>query len=161
MTALPRIPAALLARQTPAVRAQLAAATKRAPPSVTVSVTREGGALVIVLDGLAMPNISNIGLRACITAKCRQKAALLPVLACLRPPPLPLRVTITRIAPKALDVGDNATISGKKVRDLLSRWIGVDDKTDDVVAYEVRQETGPVACRIVVAPMNPAPPAGV
>ena len=163
---IPAIPAALLAKQTPAVRAQLAAARKRAPrskriPAVTTSVAREGGALVIVLRGMLMPSLANMNWLPAHRAKERQSDVLVPLLAALPKPPLPWRVTITRIAPRPLDQGGNAYTSAKRIQDDVARWAGVNDKHADVVAYEVTQAVGPVACRIVVAPMNPAPPAGV
>lgn len=161
MKGLPPLSASLLARQTPAVRAQLARARKRSPAPVTVSVTREGGALVIVLTGMVMPSLANMNWLPAHRAKERQSKVLRPLLATLPRPPLPWHVTITRIAPRALDQGGNAYTSAKRIQDDLARWAGVDDRHSDVVGYEVRQETGPVACRIVVASVNPEAPAVV
>lgn len=161
MKGLPPLPASVLARQTPAVRAQLARARKGSPAPVAVSVTREGGALVIVLTGMVMPSLANMNWLPAHRAKERQSKALRPLLATLPRPPLPWHVTITRIAPRALDQGGNAYTSAKRIQDDLARWAGVDDRHSDVVAYEVRQETGPVACRIAIAPMNPPDPARV
>lgn len=161
MKGLPPLPASVLARQTPAVRALLTAARKRAPPAVTTTVTREGGALVIVLRGMVMPSLANMNWYPAHRAKERQSEVLVPLLATLPKPLLPWRVTITRIAPRPLDPGGNLYTSGKRVQDDLARWAGVNDRCADVVAYEVTQETGPVACRIAIAPMNPPDPARV
>ena len=156
---LPPIPASLLARQTPEVRAMLAKARRASPKQaapVTATVTREGDVVTVVLSGLEMPNFSNLRPRVVIAAKCRQRDALRPVLARITPPPLPWDVTITRIAPRALDVGDNEACSGKKLRDLIAEWIGVNDRTSERVRYTVAQETGATACRITIRPMNTA-----
>jgi len=42
-------------------------------------------------------------------------------------PPLPCWVTLTRIAPKRLDEGDNLAMSMKHVRDGVAEWLGIDD----------------------------------
>jgi hypothetical protein len=44
------------------------------------------------------------------------------------PPPPPLLVTITRVAPAELD-DDNLAGSAKHVRDGVADWLGVDDRT--------------------------------
>jgi hypothetical protein len=51
-------------------------------------------------------------------------SALLPH----RPPPLPLTVRLTRIAPRELD-DDNLRASTKAVRDSVAKWLGVDDRS--------------------------------
>lgn len=51
----------------------------------------------------------------------------------------PLDVTIVRIAPGRFD-SDNAVASAKYVRDWLARWVGVNDKHDEIVSYTVTQE---------------------
>ena len=56
-----------------------------------------------------------------------------------RPPPLPCIVRIVRVAPCALDVGDNLSRAAKAVRDEIAAWLGVDDG-DDSVRWEVRGE---------------------
>lgn len=152
---LPALTPSLLALQTPAVRAQLAALGKpkrkrKAPAPVTVSLAQSPGRVEIVLAGMVMPSLANLDWVRANRAKQSQSKVLRPLLAVLRRPPFPWTVTITRVAPKALDVGGNAYTSAKRIQDDLARWAGVDDKTDEVVRYVVEQETGPVACRIVV-----------
>jgi hypothetical protein len=66
--------------------------------------------------------------------------------ACPLPPPLV--VTITRVAPRALD-DDNAVGAAKHVRDAVAAWLAIDDR-DPRVTYVVRQERGPVAVRIEI-----------
>ncbi len=58
----------------------------------------------------------------------------------MRPPMPPLVVTITRIAPRALDT-DNLVASAKAVRDAVAKWLRVDD-ADPSVEYCYTQEKG-------------------
>lgn len=55
-------------------------------------------------------------------------------------PLLPVKVTLTRIAPRRLD-DDNLRSALKGVRDSVAEWLGVDDGRDDLVRYEYGQET--------------------
>lgn len=48
-------------------------------------------------------------------------------------------VTITRIAPGKLDVGDNLNSSGKHIRDAIALWLGIDDGSD-LVEWRYGQE---------------------
>jgi copper chaperone CopZ len=54
---------------------------------------------------------------------------------------MPCVVTLTRVSPGRLD-SDGVVGSMKFVRDAVARWIGVDDKHDDIVAYQYAQEHG-------------------
>jgi hypothetical protein len=56
-------------------------------------------------------------------------------------PKMPLRVTITRIAPRALDRGDNLEASCKAVRDGVADWLGIDDR-DPRVSWVCEQVKG-------------------
>lgn len=150
---IPPIPASLLARQTPAVRALLAKAQRRDPP-VSTEVTRDGDVLVIVARGLRLPSLANMNPGPQIRAKAAQSKVLKPLLATLPRPPLPLDVEIVRMAPRMLDVGGNLYTSGKRLQDTIARWLGVDDRTEDRVRYTVRQEHGDVCVRIRIGPMN-------
>lgn len=53
----------------------------------------------------------------------------------------PLAVTLTRIAPRALD-DDNLAGGFKHVRDGIADWLGIDDRHDGLVAYRYQQERG-------------------
>lgn len=53
---------------------------------------------------------------------------------------LPAQVTLTRVAPRALD-GDNAQAALKNVRDGVADALGVDDRTP-LVIWVYRQERG-------------------
>lgn len=150
---LPPLPASLLARQTPAVRALLAKAQRRDPP-ITTEVTRDGDVLVIVARGLRLPSLANMNPGPQIRAKAAQSKVLKPLLATLPRPPLPLDVEIVRMAPRLVDPS-NLAITGKRPIDLIARWLGVDDRTEDRVRYTVRQEHGDVCVRIRIGPMRP------
>ena len=55
---------------------------------------------------------------------------------------VPCTVTLTRIAPRALDVDDNLPSASKGPRDAIAKWLGVDDRTADVVKYVYAQRRG-------------------
>ena len=68
-------------------------------------------------------------------------------------PALPVAVTLTRIAPRALD-GDNLQSAFKAPRDEVAKWLGVPDN-DPRVTWEYGQRRGGVgeyAVSIVVVP---------
>ena len=54
---------------------------------------------------------------------------------------LPVRVTLTRVAPRALDPGDNLPASMKGVRDGVADALGVDDRTP-LVTWVYQQRRG-------------------
>ena len=151
---IPHLPASLLARQTPAIRALLAKAQRRDPP-ITTEVTRDGATLVIVLRGVKMPSLSNVaGWKAVNRAKQAQSKVLRPLLATLPRPPLPLDVEIVRVA-KGIPVAvKNLDITAKRIVDDLAKWCGEDDRTEDRVRYTVHQEHGDVCVRIRIGPMQ-------
>ena len=68
--------------------------------------------------------------------------------------PLPCRVAVTRVAARALDVGDNLQSSAKHVRDAVAEWLGIDDR-DPRVEWSVAQEKGPYGVRVEVVPVRP------
>jgi hypothetical protein len=72
-------------------------------------------------------------------AKLHRQAAWLCLAAKVRPC-LPCIVTLTRIAPRALD-GDNLQASLKACRDGVADWIGVDDR-DPRVSWCYQQHRG-------------------
>lgn len=176
---LPTLPASLLARQTPAVRAQLAAARKRAPskripPGAVVAIMPDAHRATVDADGtvralipLVLPSLANLRgewrkAKAVRTARLAvydvtvfgdRLAGVRGALAGVPVPPLPLRVTMTRIAPRPIRDSDNAIIALKGTRDSIALWCGVDD-SDPRVVYAVAQERGPAACRIVVESVN-------
>jgi hypothetical protein len=62
-------------------------------------------------------------------------------------PTLPVEVTLTRIAPRALD-GDNLQHAFKGTRDEVARWLSVDD-ADPRVTWTYRQRKGGVGVQAV------------
>mgnify|MGYP001243277840 FL=1 len=68
--------------------------------------------------------------------------------------PLPCRVAVTRVAARALDVGDNLQSSAKHVRDAVAEWLGIDDR-DARVEWSVAQERGPYGVRVEIVPVRP------
>jgi hypothetical protein len=56
-------------------------------------------------------------------------------------PALPCAITITRIAPRALDAHDNLPRSCKAVVDSIAEWLGVDD-SDPRITWAYAQERG-------------------
>ena len=72
-------------------------------------------------------------------AKTQRRAAGMLCLA-FRPFELPLTVTITRVAPRALD-DDNLASSQKHVRDGIADALGIDDR-DPRVSWRYAQRRG-------------------
>lgn len=56
----------------------------------------------------------------------------------IKPKP-PLLIRMTRIGPGKLD-SDNISSALKSVRDGVADWLGINDRRDDLVKYEVAQE---------------------
>ena len=79
----------------------------------------------------------------------RARAERETVWACWRQAPYPAippswtsaTVTLTRIAPRALDPGDNLPAALKSVRDQVAAELGVDDASD-LVVWRYAQERG-------------------
>lgn len=83
-----------------------------------------------------------------------QRHAVALALARHRPPTPPVRVTLQRIAPRAMD-SDNAIIALKTVRDAIAAWLGVDDGPHDTRAawhYEPQGKAKDYAVRIEIEP---------
>ena len=66
-------------------------------------------------------------------------------------PATPCTVTITRIAPgQGLDPADNLPHACKAVVDAFAEWIGINDRSDELVRYQFRNERGEWGLRIEV-----------
>jgi len=75
-------------------------------------------------------------------------------------PPLPVILTITRIAPRLLD-DDNLARACKAVRDEIAKAYSVDDR-DDAITWRYSQRTGKpreYACEILIEPRVDSPSA--
>ena len=83
---------------------------------------------------------------ACLVLKPKLRAA---------PHPLPVQVTLTRIAPRPLD-GDNLQAALKHVRDGVADALGVDDRTA-LVEWVYRQQRGAAREYGVAVTIEPAP----
>jgi hypothetical protein len=70
-------------------------------------------------------------------------------------PALPVVVTLTRVAPRALD-GDNCQSAFKAVRDEIARWLGVSDNHPGVT-WEYWQRRGGVGVYAVVVRVEGRP----
>lgn len=60
-----------------------------------------------------------------------------------------LLVGFTRIAPRAVDPGDNLNSCFKAYRDEVAEFFGVNDGDEDRIRFEYRQEQGPPKTSIV------------
>lgn len=60
------------------------------------------------------------------------------------PPFLPLKITLTRIAPRKLDKDDNLPMAWKAIKDGICDYLGVDDRTKGIVwVYAQRKPSQP------------------
>lgn len=64
-----------------------------------------------------------------------------------RPGPL-LEVTLTRCAPRSLDLGDNLASSMKGVRDQVATWLRIDDASP-LVRWVYQQDKAPLGAECV------------
>lgn len=71
----------------------------------------------------------------------QHRAAVTLLLGRQVPPPFPVRVTLTRIAPRKLDYHDNLRSGFKAVADAVADWLQVDDR-DPRVAWLYDQRRG-------------------
>ena len=170
MTRLPPLSPSLLRRQTPAVRAALAASRRTEPKGRTVlsSTSWRETEVNVVLMNMELPSLANLRgewrkakvvreTRRAIWRFDKRAFRVEGALAGVPVPPLPLAVEIVRVAPRMLDETVNLPGSAKAVEDAIAAWCGVDDRHIDRVRYTVRQEKGEVAVRIrIVSEKQPA-----
>ncbi len=157
---LATLPASVRQRnpQLPATTAPARRAPRKAPQRATAPVAAlPAGAVVVDVPGLLLTSEANsrghtkYG-KADRTAKAR--AATAKALRGVALPPLPLRVCVTRIAPKALD-SDNIHGSGAKaVRDEVADALGLPSDRDPRVTWRVAQACGPAGVRITLTPVD-------
>jgi hypothetical protein len=85
----------------------------------------------------------------------REKRTTALYLSKVEKPALPVKVTLTRLAPRSLD-SDNLAISFKAVRDAVAEWLGADDRDGSGItwAYEQARPTTPktYAAQILIEP---------
>ncbi len=134
----------------PSTRAVRAAGHVASPRSavyfVPARTTDLAGAIVAVELPLRLSTLGNAKghwRQKAAVAKAHRSTAALVLRASRVTPPAPgrrLLVTITRIAPAALD-SDNLVGSAKHVRDGVADWLGIDDRSP-LVTWVVEQEKG-------------------
>jgi crossover junction endodeoxyribonuclease RusA len=73
-------------------------------------------------------------------AKSQRQKAFNALASVATPPPLPLTLVLTRIAPRQLD-GDNLQSAFKATRDGVADWLGVDDGHKQL-DWQYRQRSG-------------------
>ena len=138
-----KLPASLLALQSPAVRAQLAALP--AADDYTLLRPAVGRTLVGCWARFPIRLESEANRRDHWGPKMERTreqrtiaAAVLSHIPDGWRPALPCVVLVTRIAPRALD-DDNLVRSCKACRDQVAKWLGIDDR-DRRVVWHYRQE---------------------
>lgn len=91
---------------------------------------------------LTLPSMANVRMHWATKARIvkKQRRAVSDILCGIKPPPLPVKVTLTRIAPRRLD-SDNLSSSCKGIRDAVAEWMGVDDASDQY-EWVCQQEKG-------------------
>ena len=107
----------------------------------------KGQRTAVVVDGSAMGRV--------VSSRPKPPRKTL-VWRWLSPPALPATVTLTRIAPRALD-GDNLQRALKAVRDQVAELIGVDDR-DPLVEWEYAQRKGDPKQYAVLVEITPRVP---
>jgi len=98
---------------------------------------------VTILIPLRLPSCAN--LREHWTAKARrvkaQRTAVRVYIGGKPRPPLPVVVTLTRIAPRALD-DDNLASAFKACRDEVATWLGFADNNPGIVWQYAQRKVG-------------------
>lgn len=91
---------------------------------------------------MVLPSVANQRLHWAAKARQvkQQRNAVAWVLGNRPRPPLPVVVTLTRVAPRTLD-GDNLQGAFKGVRDQVAAWLGCDD-ADPRVTWAYAQTKG-------------------
>ena len=150
MTLLDSLPPSLLAIN-PHLARRKPRGTPRWKRPVEVSGRLDGGTVSLVFKGLVL--VSEANTREHWTVKAArakwQRATVTEALGTLPVPRLPVRVTIVRVGPRALDL-DNSWGSAKFVTDAIAAWCEVDD--GDVARFRcsVSQERGGYGVRVVI-----------
>jgi hypothetical protein len=131
---------------------QVSGSSTMVPKPLSAPAPKPSGrlALTVVISPLRLASEANAGgkLRAAIARKSAVKDAVreaLPTMAF----PLPAVVTLTRLGGKSLD-DDNLRRAMKSVRDVVAKWLGVDD-ADPKVRWRYRQRPAwRMGCKIQV-----------
>lgn len=156
-------PASLQARNATPAPAGRPAATRKAhahvgdrPGARTGPLDATAG-VVVELPGLRLRSEANARghtLGAKSTRAKAVRAAVLRALAGRVLPPLPVRVCVTRVAPRRVDT-DNLASACKSPRDSAAEALGIDDGPAETRAvWREAQVVGPVAVRVTIVPVD-------
>lgn len=152
-------PASLRARNAPpapAGRPGRGGARPAAPVVRTGPLDATAG-VVVELPGLRLRSEANARghtLGAKSTRAKAVRAAVLRALAGRVLPPLPVRVCVTRVAPRRVDT-DNLASACKSPRDSAAEALGIDDGPAETRAvWREAQVVGPVAVRVTIVPVD-------
>ena len=133
-------------------------APRKAPQRATAPVVAlPPGAVVVTIDGLKLASEANArghtkhgksnraaAVRAAVTRALQGRAL----------PPLPLRVCVTRVAPRRIDT-DNLASACKSARDQVAAVLGIDDGPGETRAvWRESQERGVYGVRITLTPLD-------
>ena len=132
-------------------------APQRATAGHVAPVTLPPGAVVVTIDGLKLTSEANArghtkhgksnraaAVRAAVTRALKGRAL----------PPLPLRVCVTRVAPRRIDT-DNLAGAVKSTRDAVAAVLGVDDGPGETrMVWRESQERGVYGVRITLTPLD-------
>ena len=88
------------------------------------------------------------------TRKERQATQIALLVAGARKPPLPAKVELCRLAPRALD-DDNLRGALKAIRDELADWLGLPNDRDPRVSWHYSQAKGKVREYAVLVTISP------
>jgi len=73
-------------------------------------------------------------------SKIQREATELTLRSCRQLPTLPVTVTLTRVAQRQLDEGDNLSSAFKAIRDQIAKHYGVDDKPGGPITWKYDQQ---------------------
>jgi len=122
-------------------------------------------ALHVEIPGILLTNANNSREHEMVRSRRvkaqRHQASLVMASAGVHRLKLPLRVTITRVAPRLAKDTDNLPVYGKVIRDEIARMLGVDDADlgrVPPIEWSVTQIKGKEPKVLVVLEEMPAPP---
>jgi hypothetical protein len=78
----------------------------------------------------------------------RRRQTVGEYLGLLRPPPLPLAITLTKLGGESLDAQDNLKAAFKGVADFLAAWVGTDDADPGILWLYGQEPGGPHGVRV-------------
>ena len=157
---LATLPASVRQRnpQLPATTAPARRAPRKAPQRAAAPVAAlPAGAVVVTIDGLRLASEANARGHTKHGKSSRAaavRAAVARALAGRALPPLPVRVCVTRVAPRRIDT-DNLASACKSARDQVAAALEVDDGPGETrVTWRESQVVGPSRVRVTLTPLD-------